>query len=128
MSTEKIRAAVLKEWDYALMPSLAPSFATLIVVIGVARLIGFIFRKMGQPPVMGEVLGGIILGPSVFGYFFPESTTFLFHKDALIFLKHVADLGISLYLFVMGLEIDLPRLQKSARSALMISQISIIDF
>ncbi len=108
------------------MPSLAPSFATLIVVIAFARLFGFIFRKMGQPPVMGEVLGGILLGPSVFGYFFPETTTFIFHKDALIFLKHVADLGISLYLFVMGLEIDLPRLQKSARSALMISQSSII--
>lgn len=108
------------------MPNLAPSFLTLIVVISFARLIGFIFRKMGQPPVMGEVLGGIILGPSVFGFFSPESTKFLFHPQALVFLQHLAEVGISLYLFVMGLEIDLPRLRKSARSAITISQLSIV--
>jgi Kef-type K+ transport system membrane component KefB len=109
-----------------LLAGIAPLFLTLIVVIAFARLIGFIFRKLGQPSVMGEVLGGIILGPSVFGFFFPGGTAFLFHQDALVFLRHVAELGISLYLFVMGLEINLPRLQKAARSALLISQFSII--
>lgn len=109
-----------------MLPSLAPSFLTLIVVIAVARLTGFLFRKLGQPPVMGEVLGGIILGPSAFGHFFPEATAFLFHQDALIFLKNIAEIGISLYLFVMGLEINLPRLKKAARSAVLISQLSII--
>lgn len=108
------------------MQNLAPHFLTLIVVIAFARLIGLLFRKIGQPPVMGEVLGGIILGPSLFGYFFPEMTSYLFHTDSLVFLKHVAELGICLYLFVMGLEIDLPRLQKSAKSAVIISQLSII--
>ncbi len=103
-----------------------PIFSTLIIVIAFARLIGFVFRKTGQPPVMGEVLGGILLGPSAFGYFFPESSSFLFHKDSLVFLKNVADVGIMLYLFVTGLEIDLPRLQKSARSAILISQLSIL--
>lgn len=107
-------------------PALAPTFSTLIVVIAFARLIGFLFRKIGQPPVMGEVLGGIILGPSVIGYFFPQTSAFLFHQDALVFLKNLAEVGISLYLFVMGLEIDLPRLQKTARSAFLISQLSIL--
>ena len=106
--------------------TLAPLFLTLIVVIGFARFVGFIFRKVGQPPVMGEVLGGILLGPSAFGYFFPEASLFLFHDVSLVFLKHVAEVGIALYLFVMGLEIDLPRLQKSARSAVWISQLSIL--
>lgn len=108
------------------MQNFAPHFLTLIAVIAIARLVGLGFRKIGQPPVMGEVLGGILLGPSLFGYFFPDATAYLFHQDALVFLKHVAEIGISLYLFVMGLEIDLPRLQKSARSALAISQLSII--
>lgn len=108
------------------MHNLAPHFLTLIVVIAFARLMGLVFRKIGQPPVMGEVLGGIILGPSCFAYFFPEATNYLFHANSLVFLKHVAEIGICLYLFVMGLEIDLPRLQKSARSALLISQLSII--
>ncbi len=81
---------------------------------------------MGQPPVMGEVLGGIVLGPSVFGHFFPQQSAFLFHPEALGFLKHVAELGITLYLFVLGLEIDLTRLQKSAKSATLISILSIV--
>jgi Kef-type K+ transport system membrane component KefB len=75
---------------------------------------------------MGEVLGGIILGPSVIGYFFPDFTSAVFHPEAMGFLKHIAELGITLYLFVMGLEIDLPRLRKSAGSAVLISQLSII--
>ncbi len=108
------------------MPDHAPPFVTLITVIAFARLIGLAFRKLGQPPVMGEVLGGILLGPSVVGYFLPEATAYLFHKDALVFLQHVAEIGIALYLFVMGLEIDLPRLQKAARSALLVSQLSIL--
>jgi Kef-type K+ transport system membrane component KefB len=107
------------------MPTIAPIFLTLVVVIVFARFIGFLFRKMGQPPVMGEVLGGIILGPSVVGHFYPELTSYLFHADALAFLKHVSELGISLYLFVMGLEIDLQRLQRSAKSAVAISLLSI---
>jgi Kef-type K+ transport system membrane component KefB len=60
------------------MPNLAPTLATLVIVIAFARLVGFLFRKLGQPPVMGEVLGGIVLGPSVIGYFFPASSAFFF--------------------------------------------------
>lgn len=106
--------------------AVAPEFLTLIVVIAFARFVGFIFRKLGQPPVMGEVLGGLLLGPSAFGFFFPTASVFLFNDDSLIFLKHISEIGIALYLFVMGLEIDLPRLQKSARSAIWISQLSMI--
>src|SRR5262245_39633840 len=108
------------------MPHHAPFFLTLVFVIAFARLIGWGFRKLGQPPVMGEVLGGILLGPSAFGLFFPEGAAYFFHADALVFLKHVAEIGIALYLFVMGLEIDLPRLRKGARSAVLISQLSIL--
>lgn len=108
------------------MPVLVPSFLTLVIVIAVARFFGLIFRKMGQPSVMGEVLGGILLGPSVLGFFFPSFTTAVFHPEALVFLKHIAEVGITLYLFVMGLEMDLPRLRQSARSAFLISQFSIV--
>ncbi len=108
------------------MPHLMPSFLTLLVVIAVARFFGFVFRSMNQPSVMGEVLGGIVLGPSVMGYFFPNYMSVVFHADAMLFLRHIAEIGIVLYLFVMGLEIDLHRLKKSARSAIAISQASII--
>ncbi|WP_413560391.1 cation:proton antiporter [Bdellovibrio sp. HCB209] len=108
------------------MTFLMPSFLTLLIVIAVARFFGMIFRKIGQPSVMGEVLGGIILGPSVVGYFFPGFTASVFHGDAMVFLKHIAEIGITLYLFVMGLEMDLPRLRHSAKSAVLVSQMSII--
>jgi len=103
-----------------------PAFLTLVIVIVIARFFGMVFRKMGQPSVMGEVLGGIVMGPSVLGYFFPGFTSSVFHPDAMVFLKHIAEVGITLYLFVMGLEIDLPRLRHSARSAVVVSQMSII--
>lgn len=108
------------------MPQLLPSFLTLLVVIAVARFFGYIFRCLKQPSVMGEVLGGIVLGPSVLGYFFPDYMPLIFHQDAMVFLRHIAEIGITLYLFIMGLEIDLHRLKKSARSAIAISQASIV--
>lgn len=108
------------------MLQIFPDFLTLIVVIVVARFVGWIFRKFGHPSVMGEVLGGILLGPSVVGFFFPEFSKAAFHPQSMIFLRHIAELGITLYLFVMGLEINLPRLRHSARSALVISQLSIL--
>lgn len=108
------------------MPHLVPSFLTLVIVIAVARFFGLLFRKMGQPSVMGEVLGGIILGPSVVGHFFPAFTANVFHPEAMVFLRHIAEIGITLYLFVMGLEMDLPRLRQSAKSAVLISQMSIL--
>lgn len=103
-----------------------PSFLTLVLVILVARFFGLIFRKMRQPSVMGEVLGGILLGPSAAGFLFPELSQKLFHPEAMLFLRHIAETGIVLYLFVMGLELNLPRLRRSARSAVIISNLSIV--
>ncbi|RYZ77501.1 MAG: cation:proton antiporter [Proteobacteria bacterium] len=102
------------------------SFLTLLIVVSVARFFGLLFRKMGQPSVMGEVLGGIVLGPSVLGAVAPQFSGAAFNPEALAFLKTIAEIGIVLYLFVMGLEIDLPRLRKSARSAVSVSLISIV--
>ncbi len=107
------------------MHILLPSIFTLALVILVSRLVGNVFRKFGQPTVMGEVLGGIILGPSCIGLFFPEFTGIVFPPQTVSLLKHIAEIGILFYLFIIGLEIDLPRLSKSAKSAVLISQASI---
>lgn len=107
------------------MHIILPSFFTLALIIVVSRFIGSIFRKFGQPVVMGEVLGGIILGPSCIGFFFPQFTGIVFSPQSVSLLKHIAEIGILFYLFIIGLEIDLPRLSKSAKSAVLISQASI---
>lgn len=74
---------------------------------------------------MGEVFGGLVLGPSLLGALFPETMSFIFPESSLAFLKTVSEIGITLYLFVMGLEIDLPRLKSSAKSAVAVSLLSI---
>lgn len=108
------------------MNNLIPAFLSLVLVICVARFMGMLFKKMKQPPVMGEVIGGILLGPSVLGYFFPQASEVVFNSTSIVFLKNIADIGILLYLFSMGLEIDLPRLKQSAKSAILISHFSIV--
>ena len=78
------------------MHIMLPSFLTLLIVILISRLVGIGFRKIGQPAVMGEVLGGIILGPSCLGFFFPQFTEMFFQPHATTLLKQVAEIGISM--------------------------------
>ncbi len=76
------------------------------VVVVVARLAGALFRRIGQPPVIGEVIAGIALGPSLFG----QHSTVLFPLDARPLLKILATLGLVTFMFFAGLEMDLRHL------------------
>lgn len=98
----------------------------LAVVIVMARAAGSLFAVFGQPPVIGEVIGGIILGPSFLGRHAPELFAFLFPPSAAPFLGVIAQLGVILYMFVVGLELDLKIIRKSGYATLAISHGSII--
>lgn len=98
----------------------------LATIILVARVCGIIFKKLNQPPVMGEVIGGIILGPSLLGKFFPELSSLLIPQSTMPILNIFAQIGIIIYMFLMGLELDLKELKKSAHQTLIISHASII--
>lgn len=98
----------------------------LAIIILVARLCGVIFKKLNQPPVMGEVVGGILLGPSLLGKFLPELSAILIPQTTMPFLKIFAQIGIIIYMFLMGLELDLKQLKRSAHQTLLISHASII--
>lgn len=98
----------------------------IITIIITARTFGFLFNKIGQPTVIGEVVAGIFLGPSILGMWFPEYTVFLFPKTSLPNLQFFSQIGLILFMFVIGLELDLKILKTKARDAIVISHASII--
>ena len=76
-----------------------------------ARLMGAAVAHFRQPRVMGEVLAGIILGPTVFGLLFPDLQRALFPSDVIPLIGVVANLGLIFYMFLVGLELDLSQLR-----------------
>ncbi|MBY0369600.1 cation:proton antiporter [bacterium] len=98
----------------------------LCVVIITARAMGAAFKLLGQPPVIGEVIGGILLGPSFLGAVAPELRLALLPPSAMPFLSVIAQLGVIFYMFVVGLELDLKVLRRSGHVALAISHASIV--
>ena len=98
----------------------------LSVIIVTARVVGALFGLIGQPTVIGEVFGGIMLGPSLLGHVAPELYALLLPAGVAGFLAIYAQLGVILYLFLVGLELDLGVMRKSGHVALAISHASIV--
>jgi Kef-type K+ transport system membrane component KefB len=83
-------------------------FLQLIAILGVARLLSAVLRHVHQPPVIGEMLAGIVLGPLVFGCLSPHWQAALFPVDSLGALEGLSELGLVLFMFVVGAELRLP--------------------
>ena len=98
----------------------------LIIIIVVAKFFGSIFRRIGQPPVMGEMVAGIVLGPSVLGWVWPSAAAFLFPSPSMTTLGVLSQIGVVLFMFIVGMELDLDHLREKASSAIMVSHASII--
>jgi Kef-type K+ transport system membrane component KefB len=105
---------------------LAILLAQIITIIIVARFFGWMFRKIGQPTVIGEIIAGIVLGPSLLGLYFPEFSHALFPVESLGNLQFLSQIGLILFMFVIGMELDLKVLKNKANEALVISHASII--
>ena len=105
---------------------LAILLAQIITIIIVARFFGWVFRKIGQPTVIGEIIAGIVLGPSLVGMYFPEFSSALFPAASLGNLQFLSQIGLILFMFVIGMELDLKVLKNKANEALVISHASII--
>jgi Kef-type K+ transport system membrane component KefB len=107
----------------------AKVFIAIILVVVLARLLGWLFRRIGQPPVIGEILAGILLGASVLGQFHDGSRTLtavLFPADVTQILKAFANLGLIIFMFIIGLELDLNLIRGNERRAGVISFSSIL--
>jgi Kef-type K+ transport system membrane component KefB len=105
---------------------LAILLAQIITIILVARFFGWVFRKIGQPSVIGEIIAGIVLGPSLLGLYFPEFSIALFPIESLGNLQFLSQIGLILFMFVIGMELDLKVLKNRANEAVVISHASIV--
>lgn len=94
--------------------------AQIVTIILVARFFGWVCRKIGQPTVIGEMIAGIVLGPSLIGMYFPEFSAVLFPKDSLGNLQFLSQIGLILFMFVIGMELDLKALKNKAHDAVVI--------
>lgn len=112
--------------NHNLMNPLALLLAQIVIILFVARIFGWISRKVGQPAVIGEIIAGIVLGPSLLGYYFPEFFSVVFPVSSLSNLSFLSQIGLIMFMFVIGMELDLNVLRTKAQDAIVISHASII--
>lgn len=98
----------------------------LIVIMVVARIMGYLFQRMQQPLVIGEIVAGLILGPSVLGALFPNLFVTLFPEQSVYVLQQLSQLGLIFFMFIIGIELDTRAFQKSANKAFLISAAGIV--
>ena len=100
-------------------------FLQLSIVIVACNLIGWIFTRCGQPAVVGEMIAGVLLGPSLFGLVAPHAFQFVFAASSLEPLRLLSQVGVCLFMFAVGMEMDWVELRQKASTAILISHAGI---
>jgi Kef-type K+ transport system membrane component KefB len=108
------------------MSSLLTLLLQIAVVIVAARAVGWLFRRLGQPQVVGEMAAGILLGPSLLGWAVPGAYALLFPPGSMASLGLLSQVGILLFMFLVGLEFDPQLLRGHGRTAVVTSHASIV--
>ena len=98
----------------------------IIAIMLTARLFGIIANKLKQPAVVGEIIAGVLLGPSLLGWAMPAFSGFLFPAESLKNLQFLSQIGLAFFMFIVGMELDLNKIRHKAHDAVMISHASII--
>src|SRR5690606_33568025 len=98
----------------------------IVAIVIVARIFGWFLNKIGQPLVIGESNVGIVLRPSLFGMYFPEASSAIFPVESLGNLNLLNQVGLILFMFVVGMELDLKVLKTKAKEAVVISNSSMV--
>jgi len=100
--------------------------AQIVVIIIVSRIFGFFFSKIHQPTVIGEIIAGIALGPSLLGTILPEFSQALFPENSLGNLSLLSQVGLILFMFMVGMELDIKVLQNKVKDAVVVSNAGIL--
>ena len=101
-------------------------FVQLLVIITASRVVGKIFIRLGQPGVVGEMAAGILLGPSLFGLLAPAAFAFVFPANSLAALRLLSQIGVCLFMFAVGMELDVRHVRSKAQAAVVVSHASIV--
>ena len=100
--------------------------ADLAIIIGASRLFGWLFGKVGQPPVVGEILAGVILGPSLLGRLYPGAIRTMLTPQTSAVLSAMAQVGLVLLMLLIGLEFPFDRLRHAARASSLVAVAGIV--
>ena len=101
-------------------------FLQLFVIIGASGIVAWFFTRCGQPAVIGEMVAGILLGPSLFGLLAPNAFQFIFAASSLDALGLLSQIGVCLFLFAVGMELDVSEVRHKAQTAVVVSHSSIV--
>lgn len=96
-------------------------FLQITTILGVCRIVGLLAKRIGQPQVVAEMIAGVLIGPSLFGLFLPDIQQQLFPPASKGVLFVVSQLGLVLYMFLIGLEFDHKLIQRRIRSVAVVS-------
>src|ERR1043166_3518713 len=97
----------------------------IAVILAICRLVGSLFKKIRQPRVVGEMFAGILLGPSLLGWLAPSASAYLFPPSSLGFLNALSQVGVMIFMFLVGLGINPKELKHHGHAAVLTSHVSI---
>jgi Kef-type K+ transport system membrane component KefB len=108
------------------MPNVFTLILQIAVIIIAARGVGILFRRIRQPQVIGEMVAGILLGPSLLGWAAPSASAALFPPSSLGYLNALSQVGLIIFMFLVGLDLDPAKLKRDRHAAILTSHVSIV--
>ena len=122
--------SALSMFQKVVSTNLSSSFIVLliqiIVILVACRVFATVFNAMNQPGVLGEIVAGILLGPSFLGHFWPQISNFIFPASSMSTVHLMSEIGLVLFMFVIGLEVDFSTLKTKMNETLVISHAGIL--
>jgi Kef-type K+ transport system membrane component KefB len=117
---------IAKTLDENLRDPLAVLLIQIVLIVLVSRAVGRAVTKIGQPQVVGEMIAGILLGPSFLGQISPSAMNFLFPATSMNTLRMFSQIGVIIFMFLVGTDVEIDRLFQKAHTAVLVSHASII--